>query len=220
MCYPHWMAVPRLLQREVWRTYRKGQERDQRPSAEYCAAAKAAVRAVAEREGRTVTGEEPELLLYDAYAPEAEPVEPQQRDYALGADGDSYVDWSYDARADRETKERAAVARREGDLSDGLEPVRSPQLPGESTTDRPSIVAYRVMARPSIGRSSREVLVCRDCKEHPDFPKWYDPDAAPEAMTREQIGAWFQDHEKPVGLDGFTLCDCCGEPIDTGLRAG
>lgn len=52
MCLKHWRMVPRAEQREVWRTYRRGQEIDKRPSPEYLAAATAAIQAVAEREAR------------------------------------------------------------------------------------------------------------------------------------------------------------------------
>lgn len=58
MCRRHWALVPMALQREVWRHYRKGQERDERPSAEYLAAARAAIDAVAsaqEEEMRAIT---------------------------------------------------------------------------------------------------------------------------------------------------------------------
>lgn len=50
MCPRHWRMVPADLQGAVWRTYRKGQEIDKRPSAEYLAAATAAIRAVALKE--------------------------------------------------------------------------------------------------------------------------------------------------------------------------
>lgn len=61
--------VPQVLRSEVWAHYRSGQEGDWRPSRKYCEAAKAAVRAVAEKEGRVVTGQEKELLLYDVFMP-------------------------------------------------------------------------------------------------------------------------------------------------------
>lgn len=59
MCKPHWFRVPRALRNDVWREYENGITRA------YCAAAKAAVVAVAEKEGRTVTGDEREIKLYD-----------------------------------------------------------------------------------------------------------------------------------------------------------
>lgn len=52
MCRRHWFMVPKKLRKEVWHHYRKGQEVDKRPSAEYLAAAKAAIAAVAKHEGR------------------------------------------------------------------------------------------------------------------------------------------------------------------------
>jgi hypothetical protein len=42
-CKPHWFALPRAIRREVWRTYRKGQEVDKNPSPEYLAAARMAL---------------------------------------------------------------------------------------------------------------------------------------------------------------------------------
>lgn len=51
MCNRHWRMVPRQLQREVWRHYRKGQEIDKRPTLAYLIAQRAAVNAVAVSEG-------------------------------------------------------------------------------------------------------------------------------------------------------------------------
>lgn len=59
MCKSHWFRVPLGLRSKVWAEYRKGVTKA------YCAVAKAAVIAVAEKEGRTVTGQEREILLYD-----------------------------------------------------------------------------------------------------------------------------------------------------------
>jgi hypothetical protein len=59
MCRKHWFSVPRDLRNRVWAEYDNGITKA------YCAAAKAAVTAVAEKEGRTVTGREKEILLYD-----------------------------------------------------------------------------------------------------------------------------------------------------------
>jgi hypothetical protein len=53
MCLPHWRQVPPALKAGVWRHYRRGQERDKNPSAEYLAAARAAIDAVALREGKS-----------------------------------------------------------------------------------------------------------------------------------------------------------------------
>lgn len=50
MCGRHWKQVPRDLQRDVWRTYRPGQEITKNPSAEYLRAAKAAINSVRVKE--------------------------------------------------------------------------------------------------------------------------------------------------------------------------
>lgn len=52
MCKRHWSMVPRVMQRAVWDTYRYGQEITKDPSSEYLEAAGAAIRAVADKEGR------------------------------------------------------------------------------------------------------------------------------------------------------------------------
>lgn len=52
MCRAHWWRVPRDIQNEVWRCYRKGQEIRKDPSPEYLAAMAAAIDAVAAAEGR------------------------------------------------------------------------------------------------------------------------------------------------------------------------
>lgn len=62
MCRAHWFAVPKSLRDRVWTTYRRGQCDDMNPSRDYCEAAKAAVVAVAEQEGRT-----PDTAVYDLY---------------------------------------------------------------------------------------------------------------------------------------------------------
>lgn len=59
MCRKHWFSVPLKLRNRVWVEYHNGITKA------YCAVAKAAVTAVAEKEGRIVTGREKELLLYD-----------------------------------------------------------------------------------------------------------------------------------------------------------
>lgn len=41
-CRTHWFKLPRALRKEIWRTYKKGQETTKTPSAEYVAAATAA----------------------------------------------------------------------------------------------------------------------------------------------------------------------------------
>ena len=55
MCRQHWFMVPKPLRQQVWGLYRKGQEVDKSPSAEYLTAAKAAIAAVAERQTRQGT---------------------------------------------------------------------------------------------------------------------------------------------------------------------
>lgn len=50
MCLPHWRMVPRALQKRVWDTYVPGQERRKDPTADYLAAATAAIRAVHQAE--------------------------------------------------------------------------------------------------------------------------------------------------------------------------
>lgn len=52
MCLYHWGLVPRPLRDAVRQHYVKGQEITKTPTAEYLNAARAAIEAVAEREGR------------------------------------------------------------------------------------------------------------------------------------------------------------------------
>jgi hypothetical protein len=49
MCNEHWRMVPRGIQRRIWATYVPGQEISKQPTADYLAAALAAVAAVAAR---------------------------------------------------------------------------------------------------------------------------------------------------------------------------
>lgn len=64
MCPSHWRKVPKPLQRDVWRTYRLGQEVTKDPSAAYLAAADAAIHAVATIEaGITALPKQGELPL-------------------------------------------------------------------------------------------------------------------------------------------------------------
>lgn len=42
-CLPHWRALPRKVQRAIWREYRQGQENDKRPSLRYLAVQRLAV---------------------------------------------------------------------------------------------------------------------------------------------------------------------------------
>ncbi len=72
MCRRHWYMVPVAGRRAIWATYRPGQCDDWNPSGAYCRNAARAVRIVAEKEGRTVTGDEPELKLYEYFESEAE----------------------------------------------------------------------------------------------------------------------------------------------------
>jgi hypothetical protein len=46
MCLPCWRRVPKDLQREVYRHYRKGQEIDKDPSEKWLEAAKAAIKSL------------------------------------------------------------------------------------------------------------------------------------------------------------------------------
>ncbi len=71
MCQRHWFFLPVLLRTAIVTCYRDGQCDDWRPSEAYCRNAKKAVMAIADKEGRQMTGDEDELLLYDALAPSA-----------------------------------------------------------------------------------------------------------------------------------------------------
>lgn len=50
MCFRHWNFVPKTLQNDVWRHYRKGQCDDKNPSAEWMKAADAAINAAIKKE--------------------------------------------------------------------------------------------------------------------------------------------------------------------------
>lgn len=52
MCGKHWRMVPKTEQDAVWATYRPGQEQTKDPSRAYLIAARDAINAVAEKEGR------------------------------------------------------------------------------------------------------------------------------------------------------------------------
>ena len=52
MCAFHWSRVPALLKYAVWKNYRPGQCNDKHPSKEWLAAADAAIKAVARKEGK------------------------------------------------------------------------------------------------------------------------------------------------------------------------
>lgn len=59
-CARHWYMVPPRIRSRIWAAFRPGQCDDKRPSKEYLEAARDAVVAVAEQEGR-----EPDTRLYD-----------------------------------------------------------------------------------------------------------------------------------------------------------
>jgi hypothetical protein len=65
MCAYHWRRVPSALKARIWATYRPGQCDDKRISGKYANAAKEAIMAVAKTEGHAMSGNEPELMLYD-----------------------------------------------------------------------------------------------------------------------------------------------------------
>lgn len=46
MCLSCWQKVPKELQNEVYRCYRKGQEKDKNPSQEWLNAARAAIKSI------------------------------------------------------------------------------------------------------------------------------------------------------------------------------
>lgn len=50
MCLYHWTMVPKKLQRAVWKTYRRGQCDDMRPSRAWFVAAEAAIEHVRQKE--------------------------------------------------------------------------------------------------------------------------------------------------------------------------
>jgi hypothetical protein len=52
MCRNHWYSLPKDMRDRIWKTYRRGQEIDKRPSAEYLEASRAAIKFIEEREGR------------------------------------------------------------------------------------------------------------------------------------------------------------------------
>lgn len=57
MCSHHWYMVPKSLQDAVWATYVAGQEVRKDPTREYLVAARNAINAVAEKEGKpTIPG--------------------------------------------------------------------------------------------------------------------------------------------------------------------
>lgn len=61
-CKRHWFMVPKPIRDRIWASYRVGQCDDMNPSMEYCHAAREAVIAVAELEGK-----ESDTKLYDLF---------------------------------------------------------------------------------------------------------------------------------------------------------
>lgn len=62
MCRSHWFMVHQKIRAEVWETYREGQCDDMDPSAEWHAAADAAIGYVAAREGHPLRAVEVNAL--------------------------------------------------------------------------------------------------------------------------------------------------------------
>lgn len=69
MCKRHWFMVPREIRNRVWSTYRDGQCDDWDITNAYANAARAAVRAVAERENRTEAEIAKACRVYDVLEP-------------------------------------------------------------------------------------------------------------------------------------------------------
>jgi hypothetical protein len=67
MCRVHWKSLPKRLRDAVWEHYRPGQCDDWNITHEYAEAARAAVRHVAEKEGRIA-----DTSVYDALDPKGE----------------------------------------------------------------------------------------------------------------------------------------------------
>ena len=61
MCPKHWRMVPVDLQSRVWRTYRRGQENDKKPSESYILVQRSCVWAVFVAEGGCEWPEVPEV---------------------------------------------------------------------------------------------------------------------------------------------------------------
>jgi len=53
MCRRHWFMVPKPIRDAIWSTYRPGQETDKNPSEAYLVNMRAAIKAVADKEGRS-----------------------------------------------------------------------------------------------------------------------------------------------------------------------
>jgi len=69
MCAKHWRMVPKAVQTRVWANYRAGQCDDWQITHEYAEAARAAVRAVAEKERRTEDEIKAACAVYDMLDP-------------------------------------------------------------------------------------------------------------------------------------------------------
>lgn len=69
MCGPHWRMVPARVRARVWRHYRRGQCDDWKITHEYAEAARDAVRAVAEKEGRSDKEVAKACRVYDMLDP-------------------------------------------------------------------------------------------------------------------------------------------------------
>ncbi len=69
MCSRHWFMVPQRLKSLVRRHYRGGQERDKLVTHAYCEAVRAAVVAVAEKEGWTQEEIDKACAAYDVFDP-------------------------------------------------------------------------------------------------------------------------------------------------------
>lgn len=68
MCSKHWAMVPKRLQKNLWANYRRGQENDMCPTADYLKAAAACVRSVAEQEDWPPAEIEADVALYTEWA--------------------------------------------------------------------------------------------------------------------------------------------------------
>lgn len=69
MCRAHWFSLSAALRARIWATYRAGQCEDWRISHAYAEAARAAVRAVAEKEGRAEEEITEACRVYDVLDP-------------------------------------------------------------------------------------------------------------------------------------------------------
>lgn len=79
MCLKHWRAVPKDVQRAVWRNYRPGQCDDKDPSQAWLEAADLAIVHVAVQEGRKLSGRYAEIaasLKTPSTAPSAAAADP------------------------------------------------------------------------------------------------------------------------------------------------